>query len=120
LLLSLLWTGWPTPKPEIICKMEREEMQCMPDPLSAQQMHQTPFAGGYEGGPYSGVRGSCSTVPLALDAPCPAAGMGGSSAVPWCRELLTISCVLQAGRVGGWLGACTSSHGEASHIVSCH
>ncbi|XP_075276175.1 zinc finger protein 2-like [Opisthocomus hoazin] len=36
--------GWPTPKPGIICKMEREEMQCMPDPLSAQRMHQTSFA----------------------------------------------------------------------------
>jgi len=50
LLLSLLWTGWPTPKPEIICKMEQEEMQCIPDPLSAQRMHQTPFAGGYRVG----------------------------------------------------------------------
>ncbi|XP_064905757.1 zinc finger protein 3-like isoform X2 [Columba livia] len=33
--------GWATDKPEIICKIEREETPCVPEPPWEQQMHQT-------------------------------------------------------------------------------
>jgi len=65
-LLSLPRTGWPTTKPEIICKMEREEMPCVSDLPGAQRRHWTPVPGRYWGGAWGGLEGSCSTVPLAL------------------------------------------------------
>ncbi|XP_064905743.1 gastrula zinc finger protein XlCGF57.1-like isoform X2 [Columba livia] len=34
--------GWATVKPEIICKMEREETPCVPDGPGEQQRHQSP------------------------------------------------------------------------------
>jgi len=72
-LLSLTRTGWCTIKPEIICKMEQEEMLCVPDSPGAQRRHWTAVPGGYWGGAWGGLEGSSSIVPLALDAPCPCA-----------------------------------------------
>ncbi|XP_065491266.1 zinc finger protein 569-like [Caloenas nicobarica] len=34
--------GWAKVKPEVICKIEREEAPCLPDPPGEQQRHQTP------------------------------------------------------------------------------
>ncbi|XP_075276180.1 zinc finger protein 2-like [Opisthocomus hoazin] len=39
--------GWPTTKPEIICKMEREEMPCVSDLPGAQRRHWTPVPGSW-------------------------------------------------------------------------
>ncbi|XP_052637659.1 replication initiator 1 [Harpia harpyja] len=69
--------GWPAVKPEIICKMEREEMPCMPAPPRARWRHRTPGSrqvpGGCRGG--SGAGGGPSGHPRLqpLSAP-PAAG----------------------------------------------
>ncbi|KAM6275926.1 KRAB domain-containing protein 1-like isoform 1-T2 [Spheniscus humboldti] len=64
--------GRPAVKPEIICKMEREETPCVPDPPGARRRHRTPVPGGYRG-LRGRAGGSSSTVPLAPDAPCPGA-----------------------------------------------
>ncbi|XP_075276178.1 KRAB domain-containing protein 1-like [Opisthocomus hoazin] len=42
--------GWPTTKPEIICKIEREETPCVPKTPRAWQRQQTPVPDGYCGG----------------------------------------------------------------------
>ena len=47
--MSLSRTGWLTIKPEIICKMEREEMVCMPHPPGVRWKHRTIVPGGYRG-----------------------------------------------------------------------
>ncbi|XP_071659724.1 uncharacterized protein [Patagioenas fasciata] len=37
--------GWASDKPEIICKMEREETPCVPEPPRKRQRHQSPVPG---------------------------------------------------------------------------
>ncbi|XP_074756934.1 KRAB domain-containing protein 1-like [Athene noctua] len=38
--------GHPAVKPELICKMEREELPCVPDPPGVRGRHWTPVPGG--------------------------------------------------------------------------
>lgn len=47
-LLSLARTGWCAVKPEIICKMEREETPCVPECPGARRRHRSPEPGGYQ------------------------------------------------------------------------
>uniref|UniRef100_A0A663DKW4 Uncharacterized protein n=1 Tax=Aquila chrysaetos chrysaetos TaxID=223781 RepID=A0A663DKW4_AQUCH len=57
--------GWPAVKPEIICKMEREEMPCMPAPPRARWRHRTPVPAAGDVWMQREVRG----VPEGLRAP---------------------------------------------------
>ncbi|XP_076219671.1 KRAB domain-containing protein 1-like, partial [Aptenodytes patagonicus] len=56
--------GRPAVKPEIICKMEREETPCVPDPPGARRRHRTPLPAG---GP--GTQREAGGVPEGLPAP---------------------------------------------------
>ncbi|XP_053914451.1 zinc finger protein 517-like [Cuculus canorus] len=64
--------GGAAVKPEIICKLERGEMLCVPDPPGLQRGHRSPVPGGFQGSA-RGMRGSSVSAPLASDAPVPGA-----------------------------------------------